>query len=100
MGGLRGVILTDFFQFIMAMVGTIWAAYVIVNLPQVGGLDQLLKHENVVPQLNVLPDLNNMDLAIPLLIIPLAVQWWSVWYPGAEPGGGGYIVQRDVGGER
>ena len=94
LGGLRGVIWTDFFQFILAMIGTVWAAMVIVNLPEVGGLSNLLAHENVAPKLNFLPDFNNLEVAIPLLVIPLAVQWWSVWYPGAEPGGGGYIAQR------
>ena len=41
LGGFTGVILTDFFQFVMAMIGSIWAAYVVVNLPEVGGLGQL-----------------------------------------------------------
>lgn len=94
LGGLRGVIWTDFFQFILAMIGTVWAAMVIVDLPEIGGLDNLLNHENVVSKLDFLPDFNNLDIAIPLIIIPLAVQWWSVWYPGAEPGGGGYVAQR------
>lgn len=94
MGGLRGVILTDFFQFIIAMVGSVWAAIVILNLPEVGGLTNLLTHENVSGKLSLLPDFSDSKQLIPLLILPLAVQWWSVWYPGAEPGGGGYIAQR------
>jgi Na+/proline symporter len=94
LGGLRGVIFTDFFQFMIAMAGSIGAAYVVLNLPQVGGLDNLLSHPSVVPKLNFLPDFSDTSTLIPLLIIPLAVQWWSVWYPGAEPGGGGYIAQR------
>ncbi|AHM63274.1 Na+/solute symporter [Flammeovirgaceae bacterium 311] len=94
MGGLTGVLITDFFQFIMAMVGSVWAAYVIVDLPEVGGLQQLVAHPQVVPRLDLLPDFSNMETLVPLFIIPLAVQWWSVWYPGAEPGGGGYIAQR------
>lgn len=94
LGGLRGVILTDFFQFILAMVGIIWAAIVIVNLPEVGGLDKLFSHEEVRTKLHLLPDFNDSSQLIPLFILPLAIQWWSVWYPGAEPGGGGYIVQR------
>ncbi len=94
LGGLRGVILTDFFQFILAMVGLIWAAIVVVNLPEVGGLDKLLTHENVQGKLQFLPDFNDPATLIPLFVIPIAVQWWSVWYPGAEPGGGGYIAQR------
>ena len=93
-GGLRGIILTDFFQFSIAMVGTIWAAAIIVNLPQVGGLEQLVQHENVAGKLSILPDFNNKEALISLLIIPLAVQWWAAYYPGAEPGGGGYIAQR------
>lgn len=93
-GGLRGVLITDFFQFILAMIGTIWAANVILDLPQVGGLDALLANNEVASLTNFLPDFSDTESLIPLLIIPLAVQWWSVWYPGAEPGGGGYIAQR------
>ncbi len=94
LGGLRGVILTDFFQFIIAMVGVIWAAIIVVDLPEIGGLSNLMAHENVQGKLNLLPDFADTNVWIPLFVIPLAVQWWSVWYPGAEPGGGGYIVQR------
>jgi Na+/proline symporter len=94
MGGLRAVILTDFVQFILAMVGSVWAAWWILDLPEVGGLDGLLNHPSVVPQLSLLPDLSDANAWIPMLLIPLAVQWWSSYYPGAEPGGGGYIAQR------
>ena len=93
-GGLRGIIITDFFQFILAMVATFWAAYEIVNLPQVAGLTNLLNHPDVLPKLNLIPDIADTDLFIAVFIIPLAVQWWAVWYPGAEPGGGGYVAQR------
>ena len=93
-GGLRGIIITDFFQFILAMVATFWAAYEIVNLPQVAGLTNLLNHPDVIPKLNLIPDIADTDLFIAVIIIPLAVQWWAVWYPGAEPGGGGYVAQR------
>ncbi len=93
-GGLRGVIFTDFLQFIIAMVGSIWAAWYIVTMPEIGGLDQLLSHENVVGKLNFLPEFSDTTTLWTLLLIPIAVQWWSVWYPGAEPGGGGYIAQR------
>ncbi|MBK7335596.1 MAG: Na+:solute symporter [Saprospirales bacterium] len=93
-GGLTGVILTDFFQFIIAMIGSVWVAIVVVNHPEVGGLSAMLSHPNVSGHLNMLPDLNDPSAWVPLLLIPLAVQWWSVWYPGAEPGGGGYIAQR------
>ena len=93
-GGLKGIILTDFFQFILAMIGTIWAAVVIINLPQVGGLENLINHQNVVGKLDLIPDFNDHGAMISLLIIPLAVQWWAAYYPGAEPGGGGYVAQR------
>ncbi len=94
LGGLRGVIITDFFQFIIAMVGAIGAAVVVLQLPQVDGLQGLLQHEAVRQKLNLIPDPSDLDVFIPIFLIPLAVQWWSVWYPGAEPGGGGYIAQR------
>ncbi|MFN6080262.1 MAG: sodium:solute symporter family protein [Bacteroidota bacterium] len=93
-GGLKGVVLTDFFQFILAMAGMVIAAVYIVNLPEVGGLSKMLAHPNVSGKLNFLPDFSDSKQLIPLFLMPLAVQWWSVWYPGAEPGGGGYIAQR------
>ncbi|MEM9935481.1 MAG: sodium:solute symporter family protein [Bacteroidota bacterium] len=96
LGGLRGVLITDFFQFFIAMIGAIWAANVALNLPEVGGLSNLLSHELVADKLSLIPDFSSMSFKdlLPLFILPLAVQWWSVWYPGAEPGGGGYIAQR------
>ena len=94
LGGLKGVLITDFFQFIIAMVGSIWAAIHITNMPEIGGIDNLLSNTSVASKMSIFPDFSNMETLIPLLIIPLAVQWWSVWYPGAEPGGGGYIAQR------
>jgi len=93
-GGFKGVVYTDFILFFVAMGGAIWAAVYLVNLPEVGGIEALLAHENVVDKLSILPDFNDTEALITLLIIPLAVQWWSSWYPGAEPGGGGYIAQR------
>ncbi len=94
LGGLRGVILTDFLQFIIAMVGSVGAAIYVMNMPEIGGLDTLLTHPNVADKLNILPDFSDPAAYVPLIIVPMAVQWWSVWYPGAEPGGGGYIAQR------
>ncbi len=94
MGGFKGVVYTDFVLFFTAMAGAIGAAYYLVGLPEVGGLEAMLKNENVVDKLAILPDFNNKEKLITLFVIPLAVQWWSSWYPGAEPGGGGYIAQR------
>ncbi|MBC6410787.1 MAG: Na+:solute symporter [Ekhidna sp.] len=94
LGGIRGVIWTDFFQFSIALTGAFYTAYVTLNLPEVGGLGGLLSNEQVQLKMDFIPDFSNRSLVISMFIIPLAVQWWSVWYPGAEPGGGGYIVQR------
>lgn len=94
LGGFKGVVYTDFILFFTAMAGAIGAAIYLVGLPEVGGLEALLQNENVSDKLSILPDFSNSEALITLLIIPLAVQWWSSWYPGAEPGGGGYIAQR------
>ena len=94
LGGLKGVLLTDFFQFFIAMAGAFGAAIYVVNLPEIGSLNNLLTHPNVSDKLNMIPDFSDWNLLIPLFIMPLAVQWWATWYPGAEPGGGGYIAQR------
>ena len=93
-GGFKGVVYTDVILFFVAMGGAIGAAYYLVNLPEVGGMQALLTHENVVDKISILPNFGNREALITLLIIPLAVQWWSSWYPGAEPGGGWYIAQR------
>ncbi len=94
LGGLRGVVISDFFLFVIAMIGAVGAAVVVSKLPEVGGFGKLLTHENVVEKLNFVPNFSDKSLLIPLMLIPLAVQWWASWYPGAEPGGGGYIAQR------
>lgn len=99
LGGLRGVLLTDFLLFIVAMIGAVAAAVVALNLEVVGGLSGMLSHPNLQDKLSILPKFDfstdaNADLLVSVFIIPIAVQWWSAWYPGAEPGGGGYIAQR------
>ena len=99
--GLWGVLVIDMIQFFIKMTAVIAAAYFAVNLPQVGGVSGLveklstMKSAEGAPYLNFLPDFaNNWDIALAVFIMPLAVQWWAVWYPGAEPGGGSYIAQR------
>jgi len=94
LGGFRGVIYTDFILFFIAMFGAITAAVVAVNHPGVGGLSSLLSHENIQSKLSFFPDFGDPDTYVPVLIIPIAIQWWNAWYPGSEPGGGGYIAQR------
>jgi len=93
LGGLKSILYTDFFQFSLAMAGAIGAAIILVN-SEVGSLTALFNHPEVSSRISIFPDLSNTDMLVSLLVIPLAVQWWSVWYPGAEPGGGGYIAQR------
>ena len=94
LGGFKGVVYTDFLLFFVAMSGAIGAAYYLVNIPEVGGITALMENEIVASKLNILPDFDNTKVLVTLFIIPIAVQWWSSWYPGAEPGGGGYIAQR------
>ena len=94
LGGFKGVVYTDLILFFVAMVGSIGAAYYLVNLPEVGGLNNLISNETISKKISIIPDLSDTNVLITLFIIPLAVQWWSSWYPGAEPGGGGYIAQR------
>ena len=93
-GGLSAVIWADFILFVIAMAGAIAAAVVMLDLPQVGGLAGLVSNPAVIEKMSVLPDFSNKDAVITLLVIPLAVQWWSAWYPGAEPGGGSFGAQR------
>ena len=116
-GGIKGCIWADFFQYGIAMYGAIYTAYIAigeagktaaakaVETGQIAAdkvadftanysVTDLLAESNVVDKINPLPDFGDWTLLIPLLIIPIAVQWWAVWYPGAEPRGGGYIAQR------
>jgi solute:Na+ symporter, SSS family len=91
--GLWGVLVTDFIQFGIAMAGSFAAAVYALRRPEVGGLDGLLAR--IDPStMAMMPDLSNWEVALPIFVVPLAVQWWSTWYPGSEPGGGSYIAQR------
>ncbi|TVR62266.1 MAG: Na+:solute symporter [Gemmatimonadales bacterium] len=94
LGGFRGVVLTDLLLFFTALAGSIAVAWVALGLPEVGGLSGLLENPAVSGSLSLIPEFSDTDALVTLLIIPIAVQWWSVWYPGAEPGGGGYVAQR------
>jgi Na+/proline symporter len=93
MSGLWGVLASDVIQFVIAMVGVFIAASVALSQPQVGGLDGLVSQLDP-STLRLLPDFSDWGLTLSVLIVPLTIQWWSVWYPGAEPGGGSYIAQR------
>ena len=99
--GLWGVLVIDMIQFFIKMTAVIAAAYFALQAPQVGGLhgliDKLSSRQGPggIDYLAMLPDFSNhWDLAVAVFIMPLAVQWWAVWYPGSEPGGGSYVAQR------
>lgn len=92
--GMRGAIYTDFFLFLVIMVGAVAAMVYALGLPEVGGLKGLAAHPALQGKMSIFPDFSNRDAVFAVLVIPLAVQWWGVWKVGAEPGGGGYIVQR------
>ena len=97
LSGLWGVIVTDFFQFIIAMGGSIVLAVLAVN--KVGGIDRLTalaaeRYGSHEAALGILPPVDGAWLPLSSLVVFLAVQWWASWYPGAEPGGGGYVAQR------
>ncbi len=91
--GLWGVLVTDFLQFGIAMGGSFAAAVYALKHPAVGGLDGLFARVDPAV-LSLVPDFSNWEVAVPVFIVPLTVQWWSTWYPGSEPGGGSYIAQR------
>jgi SSS family solute:Na+ symporter len=91
--GLWGVMVTDFIQFGVAMAGSIMAAVYALRRPEVGGLAGLLD-KLPAQTFHLVPDFSDRSMALAVFVIPLTVQWWSVWYPGAEPGGGSYIAQR------
>jgi SSS family solute:Na+ symporter len=117
LGGIKGCIWADFFQYSIAMFGAVYAA--VISLGEAGksaaakavdsgtiaadqaaefannySMSDLLHEAEVADKIAIFPDFSDPNQWVPLLLIPIAVQWWSVWYPGAEPGGGGYIAQR------
>ena len=93
-GGIRGTIYADFYLFAVIMVGAVAVMVYGVSAPEVGGYAALMKNAAVVSKLNFLPDFSDTDTLVAVFVIPVAIQWWNVWYSGSEPGGGGYIVQR------
>ena len=93
-GGIRGVIWTDFFLFLVIMAGAVAAMVYGLALPEVGGIAGIVANPETAKRLSILPDFSDWNTLIPVFVIPLAVQWWNVWKAGSEPGGGGYIVQR------
>ncbi|MBR6587214.1 MAG: Na+:solute symporter [Kiritimatiellae bacterium] len=93
-GGIRGVIWTDFFLFLVIMAGSVAAMVYGLKIPEVGGIAGIVSNPETAKRLSIFPDFSNLDTLLVLFVLPLAVQWWNVWKAGSEPGGGGYIVQR------
>ena len=93
-GGLRSVLLVDFFQFALAMVGSVAATIYILNMDSIGGLEGLFANEAVQSKMSLVPTEDSNWVSF--FIIPIALMWWTNYYPGAEPGGGGYIAQRTL----
>jgi len=93
-GGIRGTIYADFYLFAVIMVGAVAVMVYGVSNPEVGGYAALMKNADVLAKTNFLPDFKDTDTLVAVFVIPVAIQWWNVWYSGSEPGGGGYIVQR------
>lgn len=100
LGGLTGSIWADFYQYTVAMVGAIAAAYFAVKMcgpNDTGTLSGVLSNAAVSCKTSLLPAMSGpgwKSTLMTIFILPIAVQWWATWYPGAEPGGGGYIAQR------
>ncbi|MFO7922237.1 MAG: sodium:solute symporter family protein [Bacteroidales bacterium] len=94
LGGLKSILWTDLFQFSFAMFGAIVAAVFVARSPEIGGLSALFSHPNVADKLSFVPSISQPEIFMSIFIIPIAIQWWAAWYPGAEPGGGGYVAQR------
>ena len=92
--GLWGVVVTDLLLFAIAMIGSVCAAWYALAHPDVGGLAGLVSNPAISDRLSLVPELGDWRTAVTVLLIPIAVQWWATWYPGAEPGGGGYAAQR------
>jgi Na+/proline symporter len=94
--GLWGVMVTDMIQFFITMTSAFAAAYFAIHAPGVGGLHGLIGHiaRSNAGALSILPNFGDWHTALGIFVIPITVLWWSVWYPGAEPGGGSYVAQR------
>ena len=93
-GGIRGTIYADLYLFAVIMTGAVAVMAFSLAHPSVGGFAALVRHASVAPKLAFFPDFSQTENLVALFVIPVAIQWWNVWYSGSEPGGGGYIVQR------
>lgn len=101
--GLWGVAVTDAFQFVLAMAGCIVLAIIVLSQPQIGGIEGLtsklpdwtLKFLPAIGDVGITSDTGGLfAISISTFLAYIGIQWWASWYPGAEPGGGGYVAQR------
>ncbi len=97
--GLWGIAVTDVFQFAMAMTGSLALAFFALDLPEVGGVAGLVEKLpastfRFFPEVGAAESAGVLTLSAASFAAYMGVQWWSSWYPGAEPGGGGYVAQR------
>jgi Na+/proline symporter len=96
LAGLWGVLVTDLFQFVLKMTMIIILAFAAVRA--VGGIDlmklKLSQIHRAGSALSFVPDLHSAWMPMLTFLVYISVNWWAVWYPGAEPGGGGFIAQR------
>jgi len=99
LAGLLGVAITDFVQFILAMSGSIILAVIVLNSDRIGGMTHLKAtlpdwSMNFFPSFSDVKSGNGLAIGIGSFFAMAGMQWWASWYPGAEPGGGGYVAQR------
>ncbi len=96
LAGLWGVLVTDLFQFVLKMTMIIVLAVAAVHA--VGGIDlmkiKLSQINRAGSALSFVPDLHSAWMPMITFLVYISVNWWAVWYPGAEPGGGGFVAQR------
>ena len=101
LSGLLGIAITDSIQFFIALIGTIILSYIVIDSPQVGGIETL-KANLPAGYFDFFPSIGDgssnlgstLSLSLGAFLAFVCIQWWASWYPGAEPGGGGYIAQR------
>lgn len=103
LSGLKGIVVADAFQFVLAMTGSIVLAFIVIRSDKIGGMSGLVNKLNIrgngymnfFPAISKTSDIGGMlSISIGSFLAYVGIQWWSSWYPGAEPGGGGYVAQR------
>ena len=95
LSGLWGVLVTDMVQFVIKMGMVIVLAVFAVNaVGGMGAMKEKLISSGRGEALNLVPDLNSVWMPMITFLVYISVNWWATWYPGAEPGGGGYVAQR------